>query len=233
VIAARTTTTWAVSLDVGDAGDFQRRSTASVESGPVGRALRFWRPEQAALVIGSAQPDRIVGPDPGVAVVRRRTGGGAVYLVPGQQVWADVTIPAGDPHWEADIGRAFWWVGDVWAAALVNLGVPAASVEVHRSTLQVSEWSPLVCFAGVGSGEVTIGGRKVVGMSQRRTRHGTLFQCVALLGWDPHPMLAALALSPKERDRAEPELRECATPIETTPGILEAALAGALLAAAA
>ena len=233
MIAVRTATTWAVSIDIGDAGEQHRRSTAPVEAGPVGRALRLWRPQGAALVIGSAQPDGVVGSDPGVPVIRRRTGGGAVYLAPAQQVWADVAIPNGDPRWEEDIGRAFWWVGEAWAAALVNLGVPAATVEVHRRGPEENEWSPLVCFAGLGSGEVTIGGRKVVGMSQRRTRHGALFQCVALLGWDPRPILAALALSAEERDRAEPELRERATAIGTTPSMLEAAFAGALLEAAA
>lgn len=233
MIAAPTPATWAVSIDVGDAGDLHQRSTAPVEGGPVGRSLRFWRPEGPALVLGSAQPDRVVAPDLAVPLVRRRTGGGAVYLAPGQQVWADVAIPAGDPWWEADIGRAFWWVGEAWAMALVNLGIPAASVEVHRQAPERNEWSPLVCFAGLCSGEVTIGGRKVVGMSQRRTRYGALFQCAALLGWDPRPTLAALALSPEQRQRAEPELRDRATAIRTTPAMLEAAFAGAVLAAAA
>ena len=38
-------------------------------------------------------------------------------------------------------------------------------------------WCPLVCFAGVGPGEVLAGGRKLVGISQRRTRAGARFQC--------------------------------------------------------
>jgi lipoate-protein ligase A len=230
VIAVHTPTTWAVSIDVGPVDELHRRSVAPVESGTVGRSLRFWRPERAALVIGSTQPDTVVAPDAEVPVVRRRTGGGAVYLAPGQQVWADVSIPTSDPHWEPDVAKAFWWLGEAWAAALVNLGAPAESIAVHRDRPAVSAWSPLVCFGGVGSGEVTIGDGKVVGMSQRRTRHGVLFQCVALLGWDPRPMLAALALSPQQRTLAESELQHRATPIQTTPAILEAAFAAALLA---
>jgi lipoate-protein ligase A len=51
-----------------------------------------------------------------------------------------------------------------------------------------------VCFAGLGPGEVTIAGVKVVGMSQRRTRAGALFQCAALLAWDPARLVEVLGL---------------------------------------
>ena len=35
-------------------------------------------------------------------------------------------------------------------------------------------WSKVLCYAGLGAGEVTVAGRKVVGMSQRRERLGCL-----------------------------------------------------------
>ena len=134
------------------------------------RTLTWCDVDGPSLVLGSAQRDEVVA-GTGLDVVRRRSGGGAVLLVPGQAVWADVTIPAGDPLWETDVGRAFWWLGDVWAAALGSLGVDAV---VHRGPLVKSRWSQQVCFAGLGSGEVTVGGRKVVGISQRRTRAAAL-----------------------------------------------------------
>ena len=71
------------------------------------------------------------------------------------------------------------------------------------------EWSSLVCFAGLARGEVTAA-RKVVGISQRRTRHGSLFQCACLLRWAPADLLSLLALSPAERARAEAELSDVA-----------------------
>ena len=40
----------------------------------------------------------------------------------------------------------------------------------------VSDWSALVCFAGLGPGEVTLDGQKLVGLSQRRTRDGVRIQ---------------------------------------------------------
>ncbi|HEX6785774.1 MAG TPA: hypothetical protein VF076_01140, partial [Acidimicrobiales bacterium] len=54
-------------------------------------------------------------------------------------------------------------------------------------------WSPLVCFSGLGPGEVHAGGRKVVGISQRRTRGWARFQCAAYLRWDPDALVALLA----------------------------------------
>ena len=49
-----------------------------------------------------------------------------------------------------------------------------------------------MCFAGLGPGEVTVDGRKVVGISQRRTRAAARFQCVVLERWDPDAVVALL-----------------------------------------
>jgi len=117
-----------------------------------------------------------------VPVVRRRSGGGAVLVGPGELVWIDVLLPAGDPLWQDDVGRAFHWLGQVWTAALAALGVDASW---HSGAMICTQWCRQVCFAGVGAGEVTVAGRKVVGLAQRRTRAGALFQCAALLRWDP------------------------------------------------
>jgi hypothetical protein len=37
----------------------------------------------------------------------------------------------------------------------------------------------------VGTGEVSVGERKLVGLSQRRTREGARFQCLVHLAWRP------------------------------------------------
>lgn len=178
------------------------------------------------MVLGSAQPERSVdlaaAAAAGVEVVRRRSGGGAVLVGPGQVVWVDLVVPAGDPLWSADVGRAMWWVGDLWVAALADVGVEG--VAAWHGALRRSRWSDLVCFAGLGPGEVTVRGAKVVGVSQRRTRAGALLQCAALRSWQPEALLGLLALSAAERAQATAELRDVALGLDVDPEQLVAAL---------
>jgi lipoate-protein ligase A len=162
---------------------------------PAERAVWVCEATRPALVLGSAQADdrvdRSACAAAGVDVVRRHSGGGAVLVVPGEVLWVDLVLPAGDPRWEADVGRSFGWVGDAWAAALADLGRAAT---VHRGPQVRGAWSAHVCFAGLGAGEVTVEGRKVVGLSQRRTRGGARFQCVALARWAPAELVPLLGL---------------------------------------
>lgn len=162
----------------GSAADFHGRELPDDLSEP-----RLWvfEPTRPALVLGSSQRPDVVDRDAclaaGVEVVQRRSGGGAVLLVPGEVVWVDVLLPASDARWEADVGRSPWWVGDAWAAAVGAAGGVAGLV-THRGPLVRTTWSALACFAGVGPGEVLDArGRKVVGISQRRTRSMARFQC--------------------------------------------------------
>ena len=163
---------------------------------------------EAAVVLGSTQPGSVVRP--GTAAVRRRSGGGAVLVEPGGLVWVDVFLPAGDPLWEVDVGRAFAWLGRAWVGAL-GAGHP------HAGPLVTTPWSKLVCFAGLGPGEVTVDGAKVVGMAQRRTRAGALFQCAALLEWHPERLLDRLAVTEEERRRGAEELAGAARGLDVDP----------------
>lgn len=159
---------------------------------------------EPAVVLGSTQPADVVDAGRagvgGFEVVRRRSGGGAVLLRPGDVVWVDVLVPPGDALWTTDVSTAFHWLGRAWAGALGDLGVDASWHDGTR--LVATPWSRLVCFAGLGPGEVTSGGAKVVGVSQRRQRTGALFQCAALLAWDPVGLLDLLNLADEERRRA-------------------------------
>lgn len=188
--------------------------------------------DRPALVLGSTQPgaavDRSRAAAADVEVVRRRSGGGAVLLRPGEVLWADVLVPAGHRLHQADVGHAFHWLGRTWAGALAAVGVEA---EPHEGRPVPSRWSDRVCFAGVGPGEVTVGGAKVVGMSQRRTRAGALFQCGALLVWDPGPLLDLLALDDAERAAGRRDLTGVAAGAPATAGQLRAAFLDALASA--
>lgn len=158
----------------------------------------------SAVVLGSAQPDTVDRERAtalGLDVVRRRSGGGAVLVEPDGLVWVDVVVPAGDPLWQDDVGRAFLWLGEVWAKALSDLGLAPT---VHDGGLVQTRWSRQVCFAGLGPGEVTLpGGGKAVGISQRRTRAACRFQCAALLRWAPEPLVDLLGLEPLEEALTE------------------------------
>jgi lipoate-protein ligase A len=161
-----------------------------------GRRMATWcEVDRPSLVLGSSQPESSVDleacRDAGVDVVRRHSGGGAVLIVPGEMLWLDVVVPSGDPLWSEDVGRAMWWLGEVWAEALEACGV--AAPEVYRGPLRQTAWSRLVCFDSLGAGEVLVGGVKAVGISQRRTRSWARLQSSVHLAWRPELMTSLLA----------------------------------------
>jgi lipoate---protein ligase len=193
------------------------------------RLIEVLEPDRAALVLGSTQPvsdvDSVAAAAIGVDVVRRRSGGGAVLLLPGQDLWVDVTIPRADPLWDDDVARSSHWLGDAWVRALATVGIHA---EMHADRLVRTAWSSKVCFAGRGPGEVLIDGRKVVGISQRRTRDAARFQCLLARRWDPVPLIALLALDPDERERAVLDLAGVATGVDRPAADVLAALMASL-----
>ena len=138
-----------------------------------------------------------------------------------------MAMSADDPRWEHDVGRSFAWLGGAWVDALGELDV--AGAVAHAGPLVRTRWSDLVCFAGLGPGEVTVGGAKVVGISQRRTRAAARFQCGVLHRWDPAALLALLRLTDGERVAAAAELGSVAAGIgaRSSADVVEA-LAAAL-----
>ncbi len=152
--------------------------------------------DRPAVVLGSTQRADVVDERAcaaaGIEIVRRRSGGGAVLLEPGAVVWFDVIVPADvlrDAGVGDDVGASMVWIGDHIAGALDELGI--GGVAVHRGAMACSSWCPLVCFAGLGPGEVVRDGRKLVGISQRRTRAGSRFQCAVHERWSPARLVAA------------------------------------------
>jgi lipoate-protein ligase A len=146
------------------------------------------------LVLGSTQSTELVDTEGlrarGVELARRRGGGGAVSLGPGEQLWLDAWIPRDDPLWVADVSVAAEWVGAWWTMTLTGLG--QRGLDAHRGRSVPGAYGDLVCFAGRGPGEVFQGARKVVGLSQWRAREGALFSSCAYVRWDPALLLALL-----------------------------------------
>ncbi len=212
---------WLVAHSHGDAGAFHSTNPAPR------RSATFHTVERPTLVLGSAQSanavDHRVAEALGVEVVSRRSGGGAVLLLPGEFVWLDLVIPAADPLWMTDVARAMVWVGELWQRALADLGVTG---EVHRNGLVTTEWSRHVCFAGVGTGELMDGGSKLVGISQRRTREYARFQSMCHLRWRPE-LAAALVAAPRP---AATTLATVARPIGAEADQLRSSLTAVLAA---
>lgn len=151
-----------------------------------------------ALVLGSTQRDDVVDADAVAArdvdVVRRRSGGGAVFLAPGEVVWVDVIVPAGHPGWSDDVHGPMVWLGRHLREAIAEAsdGAPDG-LRVHEGAMETTAWSSLVCFDGVGAGEVLVGAAKLVGISQRRTRDAARLQCCWYVdGARPHRDLVGL-----------------------------------------
>lgn len=186
-------------LERGDSARLLARCTELLnQTGADGRArLRWYVPTDAAVVLGRGQRD--AADVPGHERLQRPSGGGAV-LMDDDLLSLDIVLPPDHP-WLADpdLAAVFDPVGDAWAAALTDLGVP--DVAIHRGAATASRLGPAdrrplaeVCYASLGRGEVTSGGRKIVGLSQRRRKQGALIQCGMLHVWKPGPLIAALGV---------------------------------------
>lgn len=147
--------------------------------------IRVCEVTEPALVLGSRQRsgeivDRERCEQLGIDVVVRRSGGGAVLLIPGSMIWFDLWVPATDRRFEADVRRSMVAVGTWWRAALERFDEQLRGrLSVHDGPEISSQWSDAVCFAGIGPGEVLLDGRKLVGVSQRRGAGGARFQTMA------------------------------------------------------
>jgi lipoate---protein ligase len=186
----------------------------------------------AALVLGSTQDASIVDVDVcrhrGVDVVRRRSGGGAVLLLPAEVTWIDVIVPAGGAGWSDDVHGPMVWLGRHLAAVIgevigevIGASSGDADLVVHDAAMLTTRWSRLVCFDGVGAGEVLVGGRKLVGISQRRTRHAARLQCCWYSSYDPARLVELFV------EGARPGVGDLA-PVATLPASVSDTIVAAL-----
>ncbi len=189
---------WSITESVGAAGPFHEKRPTE-DTGP-----QVWihRPVVPTLVLGSSQPSGVVNDEEanrrGVDVCRRRSGGGLVYIAPDTDCWIDLIIPSTSKLFDVDIAKAFHWVGAHWAKTLQTYSAPFRPLEIVMATEnQQSGASDLLCFAGIGHGELMVDGRKVVGLSQRRSRSWARIQSIVIGRWNPaalEPLIRTEAL---------------------------------------
>ena len=171
----------------GTAGDFHSLNLNAE------RALWWCDVSRAALIVGSSQSVSLVDESCAsrndIDVVRRRSGGGLVYVHPADSVWIDITIPVDDSLWSIDVTTSMLWLGNVFMRALS----PWVTADVYDGSFSAGDFGRAVCFASHSPGEVFVGDRKLVGISQRRTRDGARFQCVVYREWKTDTWLPCVA----------------------------------------
>lgn len=191
-------TDWVVESRRGDAEEHHARALPA----PAQRSVWVHLVDRPAVVLGSAQSrglvDERLAELLGVQVVWRRSGGGAVLVVPGEVAWLDVILPVGDPLWDDDVSRSGLWLGHLWQAALDDLGL--IRTRVHIGPLSCGPFGRKVCFGAVGPGEVTLDDRKIVGVSQRRNRQGARFQCAVYRRWEPELLARLLRIDGEDAE---------------------------------
>jgi lipoate-protein ligase A len=157
--------------------------------------VRWYRSDAPAIVLGRGQRDLALAPG-AHPVTTRFSGGGAVWLAP-DVLSLDVLVPAGHPWFTDQLGHVFELVGRRWAEALCGLGVNDLVVYdgptmARRRGTERERLLAAVCYATRGRGEVLWQGRKLVGLAQRRRRHGAMVQCGMLRHWAPQHLLTSL-----------------------------------------
>ncbi len=179
-MTTQSTTHWTSHHFAGTAEEFHETAL------PFNRNVWLVNVTSPTVVLGSTQRDSEVVNESvtsrGLMIAHRHSGGGAVFLHPDDSVWIDITIPRADPLWVDDVSKSMVWLGDVFVGAL---SAQLPNLEVYRGEYTNTPEARAVCFAGLAPGEVLQGDRKVVGISQRRTREGARFQCVLYRTWIP------------------------------------------------
>ncbi len=160
---------------------------------------------QTTLVVGSAQTessiDRAACAADGIPVIRRGSGGGAVLCDPGL-LEVDVALPAGHALLDADVTESYRFLGQAWIDALAAIGIEGRLVTVAEARALPDDRraaARVACYAGLSPYEVVDpGGRKLVGLCQRRRRGAALFQCSLACGRDPADIVRYVDVDPAQ-----------------------------------
>ena len=160
--------------------------------------LRFyaWAPPAVSLGYGQSL-EREVDQDAcralGVDLVRRLTGGSAIYHDgPEREVTYSVAATNDDLGVGFDLLASYRWIADALARGLAALGAPVEIVARRREYGP----APAFCFARTGTYELELGGRKLVGSAQRRHGRSFLQHGAILLGVDARRIAALFPATP-------------------------------------
>jgi lipoate-protein ligase A len=155
-----------------------------------------WAPPTVSLGYGQSlenEVDQAVCRALGVGLVRRPTGGSAIYHDgPERELTYSVAAMNDDLGVGFDLLASYRWIARALARGLRALGAPVEIVERKREYGPV----PAFCFARTGTYELELGGRKIVGSAQRRHGKSFLQHGSILLGIDAARVAAIFPATP-------------------------------------
>ena len=161
--------------------------------------LRFYRWQPHCLSLGRLQkslPDAVFAGEFGVDVVRRPTGGRAVWHA--HEITYALAMPLdGLPPDARTVSGAYRWLSDGFSDGLRALGLP-----VEMAAAGVRTQGPN-CFAASASCDFLVEGKKLIGAAQCRRddallQHGSLLLSIDRAQWETRaggPMHDAISLS--------------------------------------
>ncbi|MDO9392209.1 MAG: lipoate--protein ligase family protein [bacterium] len=156
-------------------------SVRNKSSGPV---LRFYDWEQPTISLGynqdAGQLDLEACRQAGVKVVRRPTGGRAVFHF--NEFTYSVIAPQENPLLGGPVLNTYRTIAQALVAGLSQLGIESELQRSQSAGASVKD-SPL-CFAAAGRYEITASGKKILGSAQRRIQGVILQQGSLLLAQD-------------------------------------------------
>jgi lipoate-protein ligase A len=169
--------------------------------------LRFWRYASAGIVLGASQSSLLPQvAAQGIETVLRGSGGSAVLAGP-WMLSVSAVLPADHAFARGGPMPAYEWLGRHCESAMRELGVSQAHATPDKRDAGDLKWA---CFAGLSPWEVTVDGRKLVGLAQRRRRQGVLVAAGVLLDAPDWPLLCrALGRSAQDAARLAASTVSC------------------------
>ena len=181
-------------------------------SGPP--AVRFWRWAEPAVIIGRTQSlanevDTVAAAAAGVKIVRRMTGGGAMFLQPHGAITYSLYLPAAAA--DGLTVRESYEVCEAWVVA----GLRSFGVDAHHVPI-----NDIACAEG-----------KIGGAAQARRRGVVLHHTTLAYDMDPGDMVRVLRIGrEKLRDRGTASAAKRVSPLVRQTGLSRETIVGKLLA---
>jgi lipoate-protein ligase A len=198
---------------------------AYIEAAPndVEPVLRLFSFDPHGITLGASQrPDRELDlgrcARDGIEWAVRPTGGRAIFHA---EEWTYSWVsPIAHPEWGGRLSEVHGRIAAVLMESLRVLGVDVSRAAGGRSPASPRRATgpTIPCFATTTRDEITLGGRKVLGSAQRRTRLAWLQQGSLLLSAGHERIADYLAMSEPERESTRLALRAASTHVEGALG---------------